>query len=115
MPTPRGKDGSSYTRKDNRPKGMDSAGGTNELLIGSTSLHKLSGAECPFYRGTDGMSGSEQELFEKQFCRWWGYKWLRKREDMLRQQLIAEIQRLVFGEHCKYYSGISLYLNGFSQ
>lgn len=36
---------------------------------------------------------NDGDLWDMQFCRWWGYKWLRKREEMIKQQLVKDIRR----------------------
>lgn len=36
---------------------------------------------------------NDQDLWDMQFCRWWGYRWLRKKEDIIRQQLMKEMKK----------------------
>lgn len=40
---------------------------------------------CPDYQAP-GTSPTDDELWDLQFCRWWGWNWIRKREEMINKK-----------------------------
>lgn len=44
--------------------------------------------ECP-----EKMPDKDKELWDVQFCRWWGYKWLKDRENAMKEKMTKDFEK----------------------